>query len=288
MAKSNIIISALNPNLFTTKRLIQEAQKLKHFVSYLNPYQFLIPSISKQNQDQEQEQGYYFHRTTGTNYDDFDLIVTKHHEISGFTVTNSLECLKVFRSKDNQTLFFKEHNIPTIKTLLYRGQLTASLEEELLSLSPKQKYILKMARGNQGIGVNILESHKSLISLLETFHAMRDQRFLIQPYIPHKKEWRTLFIRGEIMACIEKSISKADFRGNAKRSNGKLLKRIPKELEKIAQHAYIQSGLDYAGIDLLETSTGKILVLEINAIPGFEQAEELSGYNVARELLVNL
>ncbi len=282
MPKTNIIISSLNPDLFTTKRLMSEASKLKHSVSYLNPYQFHIPMKAKP------VTGHYFHRTTGTNYDDFDLIVTKHHEISGFSVTNPLERLKVFRSKDTQSLFFTEHNIPGIKTFLYRGQLTESLEEELTALSVDQKYILKMSRGNQGIGVNILESHKSLVSVLETFHAMRDQRFLIQPYIPHKKEWRTLFVRGEIIACIEKTISKEDFRGNAKRSNGKLLKKIPKELEKIAHHAYMHSGLDYAGIDLLETNKGQILVLEVNAVPGFEQAEELSGHNIARELLAYL
>lgn len=259
-----------------------ESSKLKYSATYLNPYQFHIP-MKPQTLD-----GYYFHRTTGTNYDDFDLLVTKHHEISGMSVTNPLERLKIFRSKDSQALFFSEHKIPGIKTLLMRGSLTEQMEEELLSLSNEQKYILKMSRGNQGIGVNILESHKSLVSVLETFHAMKDQRFLIQPYMPHKKEWRALFVRGEIIACIEKSISKEDFRGNAKRSTGKLLKKIPRELEKIAHHAYMHSGLDYAGIDLLETNKGQILVLEVNAVPGFEQAEELSRINIARELLTFL
>ena len=282
MAKKNIIISALNPDLFTIKRLMAEAIKLKHSATYLNPYQFQVPLRPKTLV------GHYFHRTTGTNYDDFDLIVTKHHEISGFTITNPLERIKVFRSKDTQTLFFNEHNIPAITTLLYRGLVDEKLEEELKVLAPEQKYILKMSRGNQGIGVNILESHKSLISILETFQAMKDQRFLIQPYLPHKKEWRVLFVRGEIIACIEKNISKEDFRGNAKRSSGKLLKKIPRELEKIAHHAYMHSGLDYAGIDLLETNKGQVLVLEVNAVPGFEQAEELSGHNIARELLAYL
>ena len=282
MPKKNIIMSALSSDLYTIKRLISEAKILKHSVSYLNPYQFNIPITPKQ------VQGHYFHRTTGTNYDDFDIIVTKHHELCGHTVTNPLERLKIFRSKDTQSLFFHEHNIPGIRTLLYRGSLTEIVEEELLSFSVDQKYILKMSRGNQGVGVNILESYKSLRSVLETFHAMKDQRFLIQPYLPHKKEWRVLFVRNEIIACIEKNISKDDFRGNAKRSNGKLLKRLPTELKEIAIHTFLSSGLDYAGIDLLETTSGEIKVLEVNAVPGFEQAEELSAQNVARELILNL
>ncbi len=282
MAKKNIIISGLNCELYTIKRLMFEAKVLKHSVTYLNPYQFHIPIAPKL------ATGHYFHRTTGTNYDDFDTIVTKHHELCGFTVTNPLERLKIFRSKDTQALFFHEHAIPGIQTLMYRGQLNDTIEEQISALSLDQKYILKMSRGNQGIGVNILESYKSLRSVLETFQAMRDQRFLIQPYLPHKKEWRVLFARNDILTCIEKNISKDDFRGNAKRSNGKLLKRLPNELKNIATHAFLSSGLDYAGIDLLETTQGEIKVLEVNAVPGFEQAEELSAQNIARELLIYL
>jgi ribosomal protein S6--L-glutamate ligase len=282
MPKNNIIIASLNPTLFTTKRLLEEAIKLKHSPIYLNPYQHHI------TQHQIKLNGLYFHRTTGTNYDDFDLLVSKHHELQGMKITNSITTLKTFRSKDLQSLFFTEHKLPAIKTILYRGKLSDSLQYEISKLSKDQKFILKMSRGNQGIGVNILESEKSLHSVLETFYAMKDQRFLIQPFILHKIEWRLFIIKGEIMACIEKTLSKTDFRGNAKRSTGKILKKIPVELQKIAINAFNCSGLDYAGLDLLITDKGEILILEINPIPGFEQIEELSGKNIARELLTLL
>lgn len=285
--KKSVIVASLNPNLYTTKRLIEEGRKLKRYVLYLNPYQFQISPNAPLKKSGTQ--GLYFHRTTGTNYDDFDLVVTKHHEISGMKITNPYSSLATFRSKDLQSLFFKEHALPGIPTLLYRGEMNEGLKESLSALSKKEgKFILKMNRGNQGIGVNILESQKSLQSVLETFHAMKDQRFLIQPYLPHKKEWRLFIIKGEIIAAIEKTLHKEDFRGNSKRSTGKLLKKIPKDLEKIALLAFKHSGLDYAGLDLLLTEKGEILILEINPIPGFEQAEELSGKNIARELLTLL
>lgn len=280
MAKLNIIVSSLNPELFTTKRLMGEATKLKHSALYINPYQFQVPLKS------QKMGGLYFHRTTGTNYDDFDLVVTKHHADMGMTVTNPIEALSLFRTKDSQSLFFNFHKIPSIKTMLYRGVLTEEMKQSLSDLSKNGKYILKMSRGNQGIGVNFLESKKSLMSILETFHAMRDQRFMIQPFVEHTREWRLFIVRGEVLACIEKKISSEDFRGNSKRSTAKYLKKIPAEIESIALHAFSKSHLHYAGIDLLETKDKKILVLEVNAIPGFEQAEELSGRNLARELLI--
>ena len=279
MVKNNIIIASLNPELYTTKRLLAEAVKLKHSPIYINPYQ------SKLTQQKVKLSGTFFHRTTGTNYDDFDLVVSKYHEIQGMKVTNPVERLKIFRTKDLQALFLMEYGLPLIKTLLYRGELNDTIRSDISKLSHNNKYILKMNRGNQGIGVNYLESEKSLLSVLETFHAMKDQRFIVQPYIAHKKEWRFFIIKGEIIACIEKTLNKEDFRGNAKRSIGKILKKIPDALQSIAINAFKFSGLDYAGIDLLQSDAGEFLILEINPIPGFEQAEELSRRNIARELL---
>lgn len=283
MTKTNIIIAGLNPKLFTVKRLMFEAAKLKHSTTYINPYQFQIPFLKPKLQ-----KGIFFHRTTGVNYDDFDLVVAKHHEVLGMKVTNPLLGLKLFRSKDQHALFFREFKLPHIPSILYRGAMSEELSENISSLSLNNKYILKMSRGNQGIGVNFLEGHQSLLSVLETFHAMRDQRFLIQPYIEHKKEWRLFIIKGKVQACIEKTLSKDDFRGNAKRSSGKSIKKIPKDLEELALRAFFHSGLDYAGVDILLSDKGEFLILEINPIPGFEQAEELSKHNIARELLIGL
>lgn len=261
---------------------MSEATKLKHSVITINPYESLITA------DADPVQGLYLHRTTGTNYDDFDLLVSKYHQDLGMKVSNPLEGLNLCRSKDSQALFFKKNNIPAIKTLMYRGKLTDKIKSELSVLSRDQRYILKMNRGNQGIGVNYIESKKSLHSFLETFNAMNDQKFIIQPYISHKVEWRLFIIKNVIQACIQKNLAEDDFRGNSKRSTGKLLKKVPNELKVVALDAFSKSGLDYAGIDILLSEKGEMLVLEINPIPGFEQAEELSGQNIARELIVNL
>lgn len=261
---------------------MSEATKLNHSVITINPYEQLIAC------DVRPKQGLYFHRTTGTNYDDFDLLVTKHHQDLGMKITNPLEALVLFRAKDSQALFFQKYGIPAIKTLMYRGKLTDEIKAQLHTLSNVEKYILKMSRGNQGIGVNYIESKKSLHSFLETFNAMNDQRFVIQPFLPHKIEWRLFIINNDIVACIQKNLHKDDFRGNSKRSTGKLLKKIPIELKELALLAFAKSNLDYAGIDILMTEEGKLVVLEINPIPGFEQAEELSGINIARELISKL
>lgn len=285
----SILVASESQGLYTTEKLLFEASKLEMQTKWFNPYESLLELKTHHsiNTPKISFEGLYFLRTTGTRYDDFDLSVATHFEDLGLKVTNPLSVIHDFRSKDRQALFFKRHKLPTVASLLYRGKLNDLYWDEMVDLSPNEQYVLKMVRGNQGTGVNLISGLQSLKSILETFHALKDQKFLLQPYIEHKKEWRIFVIKNEIIAIIERTISKEDFRGNSKRSKGKWLKKLSPDIEEMILKAAALSGLDYCGIDLMETKKGP-LFLEINAVPGFQQAEELSGINIARELLTRL
>ena len=285
-SNKNIIVASESPDLYTTKRLIVEAKKLKYQYSWLNPYQYLISKervlLTKQVHD-----NLFFHRTTGVRYDEFDLLVSKYHQNMGYKITNNLSSLESFRNKDRQALFFNEHNLSNIETIIYRGELNEKYWENISKLSTNQKYIIKMVRGNQGIGVNLINGNQSLRSVLETFHALKDQKFIIQPFIEHKKEWRVFVLKNEILAIVERKIKKEDFRGNSKFSTGKMLKKIPLEVQTELLIGVRLSGLDYCGVDIIEDGK-KFYFLEFNPVPGFEQIEKLSNANVAFELLTKL
>ena len=106
----SIIVASDSPYLFTTKRLMLEAEKLKYHNSWLNPYQFLV-SDNTGTSANNRSLGLYFHRTTGIRYDDFDLVVSKHHNDLGYNLTNPLHSLELFRSKDRQMLFFAQNKL---------------------------------------------------------------------------------------------------------------------------------------------------------------------------------
>lgn len=280
--KKNIIVASESPNLYSTKRLLLEASKLKYSNTWLNPYDFLIS-----NQNKKEICGVYFHRTTGIRYDDFDLAVSKYHQNLGFKITNPLVPLESFRSKDKQTLFFSKNNLSAIKTVSYRGELTDDNWEIISTLSEKEKFIIKMNRGNQGIGVNLVNGVQSLKSLLETFKAIKDQRFIIQPFIQHKNEWRIFILKNEIIGIIERKLKNDDFRGNSKRSIGKYVKKISSGIQNEILRGVQLSGLDYCGVDIIDDGHN-FYFLEINPVPGFEQIETLSEINIARELVRKL
>lgn len=284
MNKKLLIIASNSREFYTTKRLFEEGQKLGFTTQWIHPYEQTVPLSYKQNG------GIYFHRSTGTNYDDFDLIVSEAHELSGFKIINPLSAIRALRTKDQQWCFFERHQLPHIDSMMIRGKVSPEILATIKNWSLiDERFVIKMSRGNQGIGVNLIRGVDSLLSLLETFQAMRDQRFLLQKFVSHTKEWRVFIHREKILACLEKQIEDKDFRGNAKRSLSKNIdiKDISKELSHLALKAFKLSLLDHAGIDILEDKSGNLKILEINAIPGFEQVEKLSGNNIARELLAD-
>lgn len=280
-----VIIASESPKLYTSKRLMTEALRLNYSCSWLNPYQYFL-NLEGFNLKTER-QHLYLHRTSGIRYDDFDLFVSEYHQQNGFIVSNPLKGLEIFRDKARQSLFFSRHNLPFIKTINYRGDLNEKNFNALSELSPNHKFILKMIRGNQGIGVNLVNGLHSLKSFLETFKALKDQKFLIQPFIEHQKEWRVFIIKGEIMGIVERTLAQDDFRGNSKRSSGKSLKKLPIEIESEILRGAQLSGLDYCGVDILSNEES-FFILEINPVPGFEQLEEKSGVNIAKELLLKI
>ena len=283
--RKNLLVASQSRELYTTNRLLEEGQKLGYHSKYLNPYDssLFINFTKKPNAS------LYLHRTTGVNFDDFDIVVSKYYESLGCKVSNPLNAIRLMRNKDEQVLFMSHQNIPTIPTYVFRGRPTSEIICDVSESLNTTTFVLKMSRGNKGIGVNYVNGIQSLQSFLETFHAMKDQKMLIQPFVKHEREWRVFIIKNEIVAVVEKKINAADFRGNADRAKPKLLKKPQLELSELAIDAFKKSGLDYAGIDIIESLKGnQKFVCEINAIAGFEQIESLSKINIAKEILIHI
>lgn len=284
-----LIISSESPYLYSSKRLDEEAQKLGFITSHQNPYQIGLALSGKHLESNLKfdSKKVLLHRTTGVRYDDHDLMVSKIYENKNYKIINSLSALKIFRNKDEQQVFFNQNKIPSIPSYSYRGQLNEKVLMDIKNLSESEKYVVKMNRGNQGIGVNIINGFLSLKTILETFHALKDQKFIIQPFIEHQIEQRVFFIKNEIHAVVEKKINSDDFRANSRNSSGKFCNKMDSQTEEILLKAIAASGLDYGGIDLF-IDHEKCYFFEINAVAGFKHIEELASKNLAKEILLNL
>ncbi len=280
-----IIISSESSNLYTTNRFISEAKKLKLNPIHLNPFQYHLNV--KKHDHLINSASHYLFRTTGIRFDDIDLLVAMKFKANGCQIINPLESVIENRNKDMGQLNLRIGKFPILDSLIFRGVVTDDIHKEIKLLSRNEQFILKMNRGNQGIGVQLINGMDSLLSILETYHALKDQKFLLQAYTPHRKEFRILLTQNKLLAVVEKIKTKNDFRGNAKRAKTKIVKNVDSHLIDLSQRILQHLNFEYAGIDIVVTDEG-YKILEVNSIPGFESIEQLSKQNIAKELLLDL
>ena len=98
---------------------------------------------------------------------------------------------------------------------------------------------------------------------------------------------RCFVVGGRVVATMKRQAPKGDFRSNLHR--GGTAKGVSASVaeEDVAIRAARVLGLGIAGVDLIRSKRGP-LVLEVNASPGLEGIEEASGVDVAGEIVTYL
>ncbi|WP_127717460.1 RimK family alpha-L-glutamate ligase [Halobacteriovorax sp. HLS] len=281
-----VLIISQNSQLYSTSRLLQEARSLNIPASHQNIYE-----SGHWEEAQKCPASVVFNRYSGTLYDDFDLQLAKNWSDLGTMVLNPVEDCRSFRDKLSAHILLSSLGVSTPQTKAFRGPISSGRIEQLefrdASDVVKDEYLIKPTRGNKGHGISLCRGIDSLMSQLEAYYYLKDQKFIIQPRLKIKREFRLFFIGDHIYGAFEKNPKdKYDFRLNADRSD--CYKIEPKNLtdELISFYNSIRRNTDlfYGGIDIAETDNG-LYLLEVNPTPGFETLESICDLNVAKEIL---
>lgn len=145
--------------------------------------------------------------------------------------------------------------------------------------------IIKLIEGTQGIGVMLAESVKGAEAIFETMQVNR-QHVLFQKFISESKgrDIRAFVIGGRVVAAMRRSARNDEFRSNFHRG-GKVEKvALEPAYEQAAVRASEVMGLTVAGVDILESNDGP-LIMELNSSPGLEGIEGATNVNIARAII---
>lgn len=148
--------------------------------------------------------------------------------------------------------------------------------------------VLKLIQGTQGVGVMIVHSAVSLSSVLDTLRSLGHD-VLIQKFLADSagRDYRAFVIGNRVIAAMMRTAPEGEFRSNIHRGGeGKLIK-LPASYQRTALKAAKILGLTIAGVDLMETKQGCV-VLEVNSSPGFEGIERATGLNIAGQIIKHL
>ncbi|MDO4870639.1 MAG: 30S ribosomal protein S6--L-glutamate ligase [Candidatus Saccharibacteria bacterium] len=283
-----IAILSNGPDLYSTKRLIEEAEKRGHevkIIAYKNCY---ISVESGQNQV------YY----DGEPLDRFDAIIPRiasYMTRYGTAIVRQLEMqgeyslsrsLAITRARDKlrslQLLAKAGVGIP--KTVVSRN--TTDIDD-LLERLGGTPVIIKLARGTHGNGVVLAETKKAAKSVLQAFYLTNDNgtNILLQEFIKESAgtDIRAFVVGSRVVASMKRQSLDDDFRSNLhKGGQGTVIKLTPEE-KRVAVKAAKAMGLSVAGVDLMRSERGP-LVLEVNASPGFG-IEKVTGRNIAGKII---
>lgn len=145
--------------------------------------------------------------------------------------------------------------------------------------------VIKLLESTHGVGVILAETLKSAESTIEAFQKLRE-RVIIQEFIEEANgaDIRVLVVAGRVVAAMKRQARPGEFRSNLHRGASAEPIRITEEEKEIVLKATKVMGLDIAGVDLLRSDRGP-LVMEINASPGLEGIETITNVDVSGKIM---
>ena len=278
-----ILVLSRKRSLYTTRRLREEGEKLGHEVDVLDPLKCVLflkgdgPSLLAGGRPVRIPDVVL--PRIGTHGTEYSIAVVRQFELLKVPLVNGpaaigraknkLACLQILASKGLR--------VPDTLMSRYPRDL-----DRLIKLVGGPPVIMKLLRGTQGTGVIFAESRASVESMLETIWSLGED-ILLQRFIAESKgkDVRALVIDGKVRAAMRRIGREGEFRSNIHRGGVGEPVPLPPEYQRAAVRSAEAVGLRIAGVDILETSKGP-MVVEVNASPGFEGLEEATQANIAR------
>lgn len=208
----------------------------------------------------------------------YTLSVIRQFEMLKVSSLNASQAIGRSRDKLRALQILSQHNIGIPRTFFLDSMADIEVALDHVGKSP---FVIKIPEGTQGTGVILAESVRSARSILESLLA-QGRHVLVQEFIAESNgnDVRVIILGGRLVAAMRREAAANDFRSNLHRGGHHSKIELSVELKKTAQIAARALGLQFAGVDLIESNDGP-LVLEVNSSPGLEGIEAASGENVA-------
>ena len=212
----------------------------------------------------------------------YGCALVRQFESIGIFSLNSAEAISGSRDKLYALQVLLQHglNIPTT------GFADSPIETgELIDMVNGAPLVVKLLEGPQGRGVVLAETRKAGESLINAFKSLQ-ANLLVQEYIQEAngKDLRLFVVDGKVVATMQRQTASGDFRTNPRRSATVTTIKATAEEKRLATKAARVLGLKVAGVDVIRSRKGPLL-LEVNSAPRIEDIEEVTGKDVAGAMI---
>ncbi|PSL11794.1 SSU ribosomal protein S6P modification protein [Marinobacterium halophilum] len=282
-------ILSRNSSLYSTRRLIEASKERGHEVKVIDALRCYmninseLPSIHFKGEDLV----------------DFDAIIPRigaSVTFYGCAVLRQFEMMGVFPVNESVAITRSRDKLRSLQLLSRKGigmPVTGFASKpddvkDLLDMVGGAPVVIKLLEGTQGIGVVLAETRKAAESVIEAFMGLK-ANIMVQEYIKEAggADIRCFVIGDRVIAAMKRQGAEGEFRSNLHRGGHASLIRITPEERKTAIDAAKSMGLGVAGVDLLRSSRGP-LVMEVNSSPGLEGIEKATGKDIAGMIIEHI
>lgn len=277
-----IAILSRNPDLYSTKRLVEAAVSRGHEAHIIDHLKCNIEI------EQSGPSLYYNdHYLEG-----FDAVIPRigaSVTFYGTAVVRQFEMMNVFSAVGSRGIIHSRDKLRCLQVLSREG---LGLPKTVFTNYSKNvshvvesaggaPVVLKLLEGTQGLGVVLAENENAAESVLEAFNGLK-ARVIVQEFIKEAKgaDVRAFVVDGEVVGAMKRQGKPGEFRSNLHRGGSSRIIELSDAEKATAIKAAETVGLGIAGVDLLQSERGP-LVLEVNSSPGLQGIETTTGKDIA-------
>lgn len=215
----------------------------------------------------------------------FTSTFIKQFELLDIPVVNKEGAVMRAKNKIRTMQVLNKHGVPTPKSYVVSDSEYIDDVVEDIGQFP---VILKTVSGSQGKGVSIIESKRGLRSVIELVAKENlSEPLMVQEYVKEAKgkDLRIFVVGRTIVGAMERiSTKRGEFRSNFHLGGRVKIASLREKEKRIAIEAVKACKLDFAGVDILRTTSGP-KVIEVNANPGLKGITEATGRDIAGKVI---
>lgn len=280
-------VLASNPNLYSNRRIIEAGERRGHDIQFFNIRQCYMKLDAKTPE---------IHYRGGKVLNDLDAVIPRIRPsmtFYGCALTRQFEALNIFCLNSASAINHSRDKLYSLQLLLNNGIdipttgfANSPLDtNDLIKMVGGSPLIIKLLEGTQGKGVVLAETKKAAESVINAFKSL-NANILVQEFIKEAngKDIRCFVVNGKVVASMQREAPPGEFRANMHLGGSASLIKVTTEEKKMAIKATKAMGLHIAGVDIIRSSKGPLL-LEVNSSPGLEGIELATGKDIASHII---
>ena len=274
------------PRCYSTRRLRTAALQRGHSAKVLNTLRFGI-DLSGSEPDLQFRGRPLSHYDAilpriGASITYFGTAVVRQFEQMDVYTPNTANGISNARDKLRAFQILSRHDVGFPETSFVRDRADVLPAIKRVGGAP---VIIKLLEGTQGIGVILAPEMRVAEAIIETLQST-NQNVLVQRFVAESRgrDIRALVVGDRVVAAMRRIAQGDEYRSNIHRGGKSEALTLCPEFEAAAVKATQIMGLRLAGVDMLESDDGP-LVVEVNSSPGLEGIETATGLDVAGAMI---